>query len=252
MLESAGPGVWTDAIGGSAPGGGGNRWAVADSVLLSGSWDLVWKTTSRVTARGAPAGSTLHSLQLPPRSAPRLCNHVPNPQALASKSGLLATLTRHCPGTATMLPRTFVVAMDGEVTQSVDSLRKFATRVKDCLALSDKVEVEGMPLKHCAQDVWIVKPDFEHSGRGISIHRGVDSALGYVAEQLKRARSGGRDKGSAGNTSTTWLSQKYIERPLLLPDGRKFDIRLMVSCLATLPPSWIFACWRTWCVFGMS
>ena len=70
-------------------------------------------------------------------------------------------------------------------------------------------------MKHCVNNLWLVKPSFANQGRGIEIFGNLDSMMEFINS---------RPSGSS------CVVQKYIERPLLYKN-RKFDIR--VWCIAT-------------------
>ena len=65
-----------------------------------------------------------------------------------------------------------------------------------------------------ARNVWILKPSDGAKGNGIEL---MDDARAIVAFLE------GQEEGSVA-----WVVQRYIERPLLLPGRRKFDIRCWV------------------------
>jgi hypothetical protein len=64
-------------------------------------------------------------------------------------------------------------------------------------------------MKHCANNIWLVKPAAANQGRGIEIFNELNDIVKFI---------GSRPKYSC------WVVQKYVERPLLFK-GRKFDIR---------------------------
>ncbi len=70
-----------------------------------------------------------------------------------------------------------------------------------------------MPVKHCLQNVWLLKPANANQGKGIEIFSNLKNIIEFFEE---------RSPGSK------WVVQKYLERPLLW-HGRKFDIRLLVA-----------------------
>ena len=74
-------------------------------------------------------------------------------------------------------------------------------------------------------NIWILKPSYGSKGRGIQIIAG---AAGL--RQVQRLRGAAR------------VAQKYIERPLLLSGGRKFDVRLYVLQCGWAPGSvWMYS-----------
>eukprot|EP00736_Rhodelphis_marinus_P009410 Rmarinus@m.5037 len=64
--------------------------------------------------------------------------------------------------------------------------------------------------------MWIVKPDNMNRGRGIEVFDSPSDIEKHI------------DKQKPGST---WIVQKYIERPLLLHPGRKFDLRVFALAL---------------------
>ena len=69
---------------------------------------------------------------------------------------------------------------------------------------------ERIPIKHCVNNIWLVKPSNANQGRGIEIFSDLDDMLTFINTRPQ---------------FTCCVVQKYIERPLLFK-GRKFDIRL--------------------------
>ncbi|TNV87033.1 hypothetical protein FGO68_gene10239 [Halteria grandinella] len=67
-------------------------------------------------------------------------------------------------------------------------------------------------MKHCANNIWLVKPAAANQGRGIEIFNELGDIVKFISTRPKY---------------TCWVVQKYIERPLLFK-SRKFDIRVWV------------------------
>ena len=65
-------------------------------------------------------------------------------------------------------------------------------------------------MKHCVNNIWLVKPTNMNQGRGIEIFSELDKMIAFINSRPQ---------------TTLCVVQKYIERPLLYK-GRKFDIRV--------------------------
>jgi tubulin--tyrosine ligase len=66
-------------------------------------------------------------------------------------------------------------------------------------------------LKHCQQNVWLLKPASLNQGRGIEVSKNMRD----IVETIQKKKD------------LYWVIQKYIERPFLYKQ-RKFDIRVWV------------------------
>jgi hypothetical protein len=75
---------------------------------------------------------------------------------------------------------------------------------------------ERLPLKHCEENIWLLKPACMNQGRGIE-----------VCHTLK----GIKDVLESKMPNTVMVAQKYVEKPLLY-HGRKFDIRVWAIATA--------------------
>jgi len=70
---------------------------------------------------------------------------------------------------------------------------------------------ERVPVKHCTENVWIVKPAAMNQGRGIEVFRKLRDITEFIFQRDQK--------------ESFWVVQKYIEKPSLY-HGRKFDIRI--------------------------
>ena len=72
---------------------------------------------------------------------------------------------------------------------------------------------ERLPMKHCQQNIWLVKPTNMNQGRGISIFKDLTEMIEFI------------NKSQNGHHHQHFVVQKYIEKPLLYKQ-RKFDISI--------------------------
>jgi hypothetical protein len=87
-------------------------------------------------------------------------------------------------------------------------MQEFVTRFKQLgKGMAPK---EKLPMKHCINNLWLVKPTNLNQGRGIEIFSEFEPMMAFI-----------NSRGSG----TLCVVQKYIERPLLYKQ-RKFDIRI--------------------------
>ncbi|KAG6622274.1 putative tubulin-tyrosine ligase family [Phytophthora cinnamomi] len=98
-------------------------------------------------------------------------------------------------------------------------------------------------------DVWICKPSNLSQGRGITMCSSLEELEEILSEdeQREQEKSEARLERKAVNK---WVVQKYIERPLLLQNGRKFDIRqwVLVTELEPKPIAfWFYKSYLRFC-----
>jgi len=142
-------------------------------------------------------------------------NHLENIKGICTKTGLIKSLRRFYKSEPEPLasnytvhesvPSTFVVLPDCQDAEYQAFVRYYHD-------LEKKVyKREKVPAKHCADNIWLIKPAAMNQGRGIEIFKN-------DLNGMKRFLEG-------KNSNSYWVIQKYIEKPLLYK-GRKFDIRM--------------------------
>lgn len=98
------------------------------------------------------------------------------------------------------------------ITSGVEDIQFFKFSERFYEIQTKTFRKERMPIKHCEENWWIVKPANLNQGRGIEIFNSKSSIMKFISYQLPHS---------------LWVVQKYLERPLLYKN-RKFDIRLWV------------------------
>ncbi|KAF4323776.1 hypothetical protein BBO99_00000973 [Phytophthora kernoviae] len=102
-------------------------------------------------------------------------------------------------------------------------------------------------------NVWICKPSNLSQGRGIelcsSLHE-LRELMSQTSDHEEQENGAVANEGQSSSSRTKWIVQKYIERPLLLQNGRKFDIRQWVL-LTELEPEpiayWFYRSYLRFC-----
>ncbi|KAG6964061.1 hypothetical protein JG687_00006212 [Phytophthora cactorum] len=95
-------------------------------------------------------------------------------------------------------------------------------------------------------NVWICKPSNLSQGRGIVLCRSfkeLEEITSINGEQ------DGQETGTERQSRIKWIVQKYIERPLLLQNGHKFDIRQWVLITELEPKPTAFWFYRSYLRF---
>ncbi|KAL4469542.1 hypothetical protein ABPG74_004795 [Tetrahymena malaccensis] len=107
-------------------------------------------------------------------------------------------------------PTTFIVKQGFEDIE----FQKFLAKYK--AFENGKFETELIPMKHCIQNLWLIKPGNQNQGRGIVIYKNQNEIINFFQNKLNQQQ---------------WIIQKYIEKPLLYKN-RKFDIRMwaLITC----------------------
>ncbi|GMF28535.1 unnamed protein product [Phytophthora lilii] len=100
-------------------------------------------------------------------------------------------------------------------------------------------------------NVWICKPSNLSQGRGIVLCNSLQELLDVTSFDEREAgmNVSGTEKNKSSSLPTKWVVQKYIERPLLLQNGRKFDIRQWVLLTALEPKPTAFWFYRSYLRF---
>lgn len=170
--------------------------------------NFVWKPTWAGTK---PAPATLQFARGHPLPGKRqIFNHWRAVEPLCTKDGFFATMSEYYAAVGRpageRLPPTFIVAP----TLSRDPAEwpgwcEFEAALREC-------ERRG-------QRLWLAKPTDENRGLGIEVCRSRAEVAEFLASKGRAASIG---------VKPHWVLQKYLEDPLLSPDGRKFDLRVWV------------------------
>lgn len=141
-------------------------------------------------------------------------NHLENIKGICTKTGLLRSLRKFYKQAAPVscgysvydsTPTSFIVLADCGDAEYQGFLQRYHEIARG------NFRNERLPSKHCANNVWLVKPAAENQGRGIAIFKNdLQGMKRFLASKAP---------------NIPWVIQKYIERPLLYC-GRKFDIRM--------------------------
>jgi hypothetical protein len=140
-------------------------------------------------------------------------NHFENLAGVCTKTGLVRSLFRYYEtntsaktegyGAFDSTPTSFVISDKKDDKEMVAFMQRYRELSRG------GSQNERMPHKHCARNIWLVKPADENQGRGIEVYEAIKDIQDHI--NYKRG--------------CFWVIQKYIERPLLFK-GRKFDIRV--------------------------
>ncbi|KAK7466611.1 hypothetical protein BaRGS_00037268 [Batillaria attramentaria] len=143
----------------------------------------------------------------------QVVNYYRGSEILCRKSSMVRTLKEHCKKSGVpefqWLPKSFVLRP--KINPSAQDTGDQHPAKRQAVARSDERE----ELRKCAQShplcIWIAKHTAGAKGEGIKISPDVEQLIQYVDDQ-----------------SGAYICQLYIDRPLLLSHGRKFDIRCWV------------------------
>ncbi|KAL4488030.1 hypothetical protein ABPG72_009368 [Tetrahymena utriculariae] len=149
-----------------------------------------------------------------------LVNHFETNKYMCTKNGLIKSLRNYYQHNLQSsqvgysvfhtTPTTFIVKQGFEDIE----FQKFLTKYK--AFENGRFETELIPMKHCIQNLWLIKPGNQNQGRGIVIYKNQNDIINFFQNQLNQQQ---------------WILQKYIEKPLLYKN-RKFDIRMwaLITC----------------------
>lgn len=174
------------------------------TAIQENKWNFIWKTTVNFTP--SPKGinykllkpylqdgkANLFSLFSFPSSlskdkkGKKIINHFPNPDSITRKTELVRSLKYK----AEFLPETYILNFR-------DGPNEFLKN-------------------YTPEDIWILKPEYLHSGQKIKMFDNLENIVQYFETELVSAPE-----------SSEWVIQKYIRNPFLI-EGRKFDIRINV------------------------
>ncbi|EEY56004.1 tubulin-tyrosine ligase family, putative [Phytophthora infestans T30-4] len=143
------------------------------------------------------------------------------------------------------------VKVDAEQVEAAIKLVK--TAISNHTTAEERREIEGVlselerrdPQFHVVGNVWICKPSNLSQGRGI--------VLCSSFEEIEKITSSSGEQDDQGTETTSsqikWIVQKYIERPLLLQNDRKFDIRQWVLITELEPKPTVFWFYKSYLRF---
>jgi hypothetical protein len=190
----------------------GLREVDATAAAAADSWaaNIVWKPTW-TRLRPAPASAQWargHALPLK-RS---VINHWRAVEPLCTKDAFFDTMRSFYDFSGRdytdVLPMTFTVT-------------PAAGRAPDAWSGWPEFDAAARAAAQVGETLWIVKPVGENRGIGIEVVRSAAAAAELLAARARASALGARPM----------VVQKYLERPLLSPDGRKFDLRVWALVL---------------------
>lgn len=160
----------------------GAIWKFIPRLIKNNEWNFIWRRTVNVTDRD----EKFNIFSLPETNDIQMVNHFPNPDIITRKTNLVRTLRKKFIN-YDKIPDTYVLGED---------LEMFLAR------------------KDIKENIWIVKPEYLHSGKGIELFDNLEDIVNHIQNVQEEGEG-------------EWIIQKYIKNPLLI-EGRKFDIRVNV------------------------
>lgn len=161
------------------------HWSGFYNAMKSYTWNFIWKpTVTDIYDRKFFSNQNSFSLL-------KIINHFPFPDVITRKTNLLRTLNKHSKFYLNYIPETYIFP---------DSLNKFETKYKF----------------NSKDNIWIVKPEYLHSGQGI-----------HLFDDINKIKHFFQQNKNLNEKNTEYVIQKYVRNPYLY-NGRKFDIRINV------------------------
>ena len=200
----------------------------ADRAVKAGAWNVLLTDEPTLDVGYGPEPLFQLLAERPAGSAgafaapAQLLNHLPNVGALSSRIGLIRALHRRysargagAPHVFDSVPVTFAIPAGSRAEAASPTLAQCLRAVHACShGATDGLR---MPAKHCASNLWVVKPAVPGRGRDVLVVAGA-GALRTAVE----ARPG-----------EDLVVQKLVERPLTVGGGRKATLRLWVAVADT-------------------
>lgn len=148
-------------------------------------------------------------------SKPIFLNHFESTRGITTKTGLIRSLQTYYNASEAAkqagynvfdtTPTTFIISK----VSDDDEINLLMTRYKEISRGGSNKE--RVPVKHCEQNMWLVKPASLNQGRGIELFRNLRDINEFIFTKNPQTKS--------------WVVQKYVEHPFLF-NARKFDLRV--------------------------
>lgn len=145
-------------------------------------------------------------------------NHFEVIRGICTKTNLIKSLKKYydsCDGAKQSnyslfdtTPTTYAIARATDDREIANFMHRFRELV------TGGSKHERVPVKHCEENLWIVKPAALNQGRGIEVFRKLRDITEFIFQKNQK--------------ESFWVVQKYIEKPFLYKT-RKFDIRIWAA-----------------------
>lgn len=160
------------------------HWTGFYNAMKEYKWNFIWKPTVNdiYDKKLFNNGNLLTNFPLL-----KIINHFPNPDVITRKPNLLRTLKKYSTFYMSYLPETYIYPENTNILNINDT-----------------------------SNIWIVKPEYRHSGQGIQLF-----------DDMKKVKNFFETNTVITDKDKEYVIQKYIKNPYLY-NGRKFDIRINV------------------------